>query len=122
MSHEVNGEKERQQVLQSIRQQMEAADGSLMLDMEADFPSLRGWILGGVKNGVKVPGGSISIQRGQYSLRVVLSWRALGLEASYDVHSWSECWESIENDLSTERTPWSENYKQRRKVEQQWRE
>ena len=121
MSHEANGAKERQQVLTEIRNQMEAADGSLMLDMESDFPSLRGWLLGGVKGGVKVPGGSISIQRGPYSLRVVLSWRALGLQATYDVHSWTECWESIENDLNTERVPWSEDYKQRRKAEQSWR-
>lgn len=104
-------------VVQEVRDRLLLDDGSLLPDIAESHPGLRAFLLGGLRDGETWPPGALYVARDGNDVLCRVSLRQLELECVYRGGKICELIECIENDLTTQRTNWTLDYKGRQREE-----
>jgi len=90
-------------------------DTHLLEDWKAELPFLRRWLLGDRDGDMVLMPGTFRVSRDSSSILIVLQSAQFQIDASYRGKSIFGLFETIENDIAAECTPWEPNWQQKQK-------
>ena len=119
---ETNGESDKSvSAVRKVLAQRRMVYSTLLQDIDGDFPSLRQFLIGSEGGSEVWPPGTMTVRTEPHAVIVALQLRLFEVEATYRSESWHGVWEMIENDLSSQSTPWQLNYQGRQREEKRVR-